>query len=357
MKRIGYIFEEVISEENLRAAHFECKKMKKKHSISRMRRALAWEAKIDSNVHRVHNMLLMGNYHPGEYRKKIVFEAGKVREIWYTTEWDDQVVQRAIQRTLGVKLENSMIPETYASMKGRGIHRALRHIRRLLARTPFASELWAYQIDIRKFYASIRHDILKQVLEQKIKDRKMLNLLYVFIDSFPCEKYLRLHPGFEGRGIPIGNIISPLLANFFVSDFDHWAKEVFRATGYYRYADDTLALLRSRDEARDFRTATHKFMESVDLIIKPDEQIYPIKSRPIDFVGYVISPFCVRIRKSIERSFRRCAYLYKKRPTKKLAESLASRWGWIKHISQAGRLWFAVLPKSLKQINQEATQC
>lgn len=359
MKRIGYIFDEAFSIENLRAAHFEGKQMKKKKRCrSRMRRALAWEADLENNLLRIQKAIYDGTYRPGEYFKKPVYEAGKWREIWYTKEWDDQVAQRAVQRTLGVKLEHSMIPGTYASMKGRGIHRALRHLRRLIIRTPFATELWAHQSDFRKCYDSILHEILKYKLEQKIKDTRMLLFLFVYIDSFPCEKYLKEHPNATPeRGIPIGNILSPLFANFFLDDFDHWAKEVFKAMGYFRYADDILGIFRTKDEARDFHTAFHRHMDELDLTIKPNEQIYPIKARKIDFLGYLISTFSVRLRKRNERSFRRNVHLYKKHPTKKLVESLSSRWGWIKHISKAKRFWFAVLKKSVKQINKEALPC
>lgn len=361
MKRIGYIFEETISIENLRAAHFDGKDAIKKKPVwkrkNRMRRALAWEADIENNLARLHAMLEAGTYHPGEYRKKIVLEAGKWREIWYTTDWDDQVVQRAIMRTLGARLEKSMIPETYASMKGRGPHRAIRHICRLLASMPFPDRLWGYQSDFKKYYASIKHERLKRRTRSKIKDARMLNLLYIFINSFPCKKYLLEHPGSEGRGIPIGNVVSPLFANFFLDEFDHWAKEVFKATGYFRYADDILAIFQTKDEGRDFRTAIHKFAVDLDLTIKPSEKLYPLWARRIDFLGYLISPFSVKLRKSNERKFRRCARRCADNLTKKLVQSLSSRWGWIKHISKPGRFWFSVLPKSIYQINQEASQC
>lgn len=361
MKRIGYIFDQTISIENLRAAHFDGKKaimlkpVRKRRN--RMRRAMAWEADIENNLERLHAMLEAGTYHPGEYRKKIVLEAWKWREIWYTTEWDDQVVQRAIMRTLGVKLEKSMISGTYASMKNRGIHRAIRHMSRKIRKTLFPERLWIYQSDFKKYYASIQHDRLKYRTRSKIKDARMLNLLDIFIDSFPCREYLLEHPGSEKRGIPIGNVVSPLFANFFLDEFDHWAKEVFKATGYYRYADDIVAIFQTKDGGRDFRTAIHRFATELDLTIKPNEKLYPFRARRIDFVGYLISPFSVKLRKSNERKFRRCAKLFLKHPTKKLAESLSSRWGWIKHLSKGGRLWYSVLPKSIHQIHKEASQC
>ena len=365
MKRIGYIFIPTVDKENLRAAHFDMKeaikKKKKKQRQNRMKRALAFEENLEENLDELHEELVTGTYRPGKYQQIIVMENGKIRDVWYLIQWRDQLVQRAIMRTLGVMIENSMIPGTYASMKGRGTHRALRHVWRLILRTLFAILLWCYKSDFKQYYASILHDVLKYLLEQKIKDRMMLNLLFVFIDSFPCEEYLKKHPESKGRGIPIGNLLSPLFANFFLDKFDHWAKEVFHAYGYFRYADDILGIFRTKDEARDFRTGIHKRMSELGLIIKPDEQVYPLRSRRIDFVGYTLSPFSIRLRKSNERRFRRNAFLFLKHPTKKLAESLSSRWGQIKHVTKGGRLWYSVLPQSIhqihKQLNKEASPC
>lgn len=365
MKRISHIFEPTVDKANLRAAHFEAKdaikNKRKEQREARMRIALAWEADLDKNIDELYNELVTGTYRPGRYEEVVVKENGKIRDVWYLIEWRDQVVQRAIMRTLGAKIESSMIPGTYASMKGRGTHKAMRDVWRLVSRTLFAVLLWCFESDFKQYYASILHDILKYLLEQKIKDRRMLNLLFVFIDSFPCKAYLKKHPESAGRGIPIGNILSPLFANFFLDKFDHWAKEVFRAYGYFRYADDIVAIFRTKNEARDFRTEIHRRMEELDLTIKPCEQIYPLRARRIDFVGYTISPNNVRLRKRNERKFRRNAKLFFKHPTKKLAESLSSRWGMIKHVSRGGRFWYSVMHQSIhqihQQINQEASKC
>ena len=185
MKRIGYIFDETVSIDNLRAAHFDgraaIRKKKKKQRRTKMRRAMAWESHLEENLERLHGQLIAGTYHPGEYHKKIVYEAGKWREIWYTTEWDDQVVQRAIMRTLGVKLEKSMIRHTYASMKGRGTHRAVHDLWHLISRTLFADNLWASESDYKKYYANIQHDRMKYRLNRKIKPPTLWAL-------YPCKK-------------------------------------------------------------------------------------------------------------------------------------------------------------------------
>lgn len=353
MKRIGYLFDEVISIENLRTAHFEEKK-KKRHR----RRAEQWERHLEANLERLHADLASGAWKMHEYHRKDVYEAGKQREIWFTACWDDQVVQRAICRTLGVKLEASMISGTYASMKGRGIHRALRHMWRLIRREIMPESLWVYQFDIRKFYDNIDHGCLKSALEHKIKDRRLLELLFIIIDCFPCSGYLQQHPtASRDRGIPIGNIVSPLFSNFLLSDLDHWAKEQFKAAGYYRYADDVVALLQSKDQARDFRTAVHERISALKLTIKPSEQIYPFRAWPIDFIGYVVSPYTIRLRKRIERRLRRCIRLYHTKRSQHLAASVASRWGWVKHISHAGRLWFTLTNKTASNIIKEAQSC
>ena len=228
----------------------------------------------------------------------------------------------------------------------------------LIRREIMPESLWVYQFDIRKFYDNIDHGCLKSALEHKIKDRRLLELLFIIIDCFPCSGYLQQHPtASRDRGIPIGNIVSPLFSNFLLSDLDHWAKEQFKAAGYYRYADDVVALLRSKDQARDFRTAVHERISALKLTIKPTEQIYPFRARPIDFIGYVVSPYTIRLRKRIERRLRRCIRLYHTKRSQHLAASVASRWGWVKHISHAGRLWFTLTNKTASNIIKEAQSC
>lgn len=333
MKRIGNIFATIISCENLAAAHHEAKRGKKK----RQRDILAFEKDFDANIRDLHESLAAGTWRMHEYKRIERFEAGKQRIIFYDPCYADTVVQHAIGRTLGERLIRTFIPDTYAGMKYRGIHRGVRRIRRHLEQYLDLENIFVFKFDLRKYYDSIDHNILKEALHAKIKDRRALELCFHIIDS-------------HSPGLPIGNYISPLFANFLLSRYDHWAKENFRVRGYFRYLDDVVAIDSDKDKLRTFASKTAKHMEKYALTIKPNWQIFPIERFGIDFMGYVFRRHDIRLRKRVERKFRRAANQFKANPCQHNRQRLGSYWGWLKWLSHGGKLWYSIFDKSLTEL-------
>ena len=99
-------------------------------------------------------------------------------------------------------------------------------------------------MDITKFYPSIDHNILKSIISRKIKDTKVLEILYEIIDSVNGIN------GIYGKGVPIGNYLSQYFANLYLTGFDHWCKEELKCRYYYRYADDVDNLRRFTDKEK-----------------------------------------------------------------------------------------------------------
>jgi retron-type reverse transcriptase len=168
------------------------------------------------------------------------------------------------------------------------------------------------KFDVKKFYENIDHNTLKTLLRRKFKDNDLLELLNSVINSTD--------------GIPLGNFISQFLANFYLTGFDHWVKEVEKIKYYYRYMDDIVILGHNKEELRVLFKKMEGYLHSkLNLEIKSTYQIYPINSRGIDFVGYKHYTTHTLLRKSIKKRFIsmvRHRYSYK---------SLASYDGWIKH--------------------------
>lgn len=107
------------------------------------------------------------------------------------------------------------------------MHSLLKKLRADLAADPEGTA-YCLKLDIRKFYPTIDHWILKTVVRRKIKDPEVLWLLDEIIDS--------------AEGVPIGNYIFQYLANLYLSELDHLLKEVAGVRYYYRYADDMVLL-------------------------------------------------------------------------------------------------------------------
>lgn len=104
-------------------------------------------------------------------------------------------------------------------------------------------------MDIRKFYPSVNHDILKAIIRKKIKDDDLLWLLDEIIDS--------------ADGVPIGNYLSQFFANLYMAYFDHWVKEELKVKYYYRYADDIVLLSNSKDQLRNWLLAIKVYLTNM----------------------------------------------------------------------------------------------
>lgn len=129
-------------------------------------------------------------------------------------------------------------------------------------------------MDITKFYPSIDHNILKSIISRKIKDTKVLEILYEIIDSVNGIN------GIYGKGVPIGNYLSQYFANLYLTGFDHWCKEELKCRYYYRYADDIVILGESKAHLRNVLVAIKLYLKHVlKLGVKGNYQIFPVESR------------------------------------------------------------------------------
>ena len=200
--------------------------------------------------------------------------------------------------------------DTYSCIKGKGIHAALRNLKQAL--NDEQGTQYCLKLDITKFYPSVDHQILKQLLRRKFKDNDLLWLLDEIIDSAP--------------GLPIGNYLSQYFANFYLTYFDHWIKQNKAVKYYFRYADDIVVLSPSKKElhALLFEIKTY-LKDNLNLQVKGNYQVFPVKSRGIDFVGYVFRHTHIRMRKSIKQNFAR------KLIKGASPETIASYMGWAKH--------------------------
>lgn len=266
MKRYGYLFERICSLDNLRAAAYNAA-----HGKRRRDEVQAFFADLENNLQEIRTELLCRTYAISPYEIFIKCEP-KRREI-YKLPFRDRVVQWAIMQVLEPIWTPQFTADTHACIKGRGIHSLLKQLRKDLAEDPEGTR-YCFKLDVRKFYPSIDHDILKTVIRRKIKDPAVLWLLDGIIDSAP--------------GVPIGNYISQYFANLYLSELDHRIKEVAGVRYYYRYADDIVVLAGDKATLHGVRVFINDYLNTErKLSMKSNYQIFPVESRGIDFVGYV----------------------------------------------------------------------
>ena len=269
MKRYGRIFPKICTMENLKEAHRNARKDKTFYREVKM-----VDSDPDFYLGQIQEMLMNRTYEVSEYEVSIISDKGKEREIMKLPYFPDRIIQWAIMLQIEEVFHKVFTDFTCASIKKRGIHKAMSLVDKYMKDE--AGTMYCLKIDINKFYPSINHEILKNLLRKKFKDKALLELLDKIIDSVP-----------EGKGVPIGSYLSQYLANFYLAYFDHWLKEEMKVSYVVRYMDDIVILHHSKDFLHWLKRQMDNYLwENLKLTIKDNWQVFPTGIRGIDFVGY-----------------------------------------------------------------------
>lgn len=311
MKRFGNLYSRIFDIDNLYLAYTKARKGKgKSYGVIR------FEKELDNNILSIHKELAECTYHTSDYETFTIHDP-KEREI-YRLPFRDRVVHHAIMNVLEEVWTSIFISHSYSCIKGRGIHGVLKHLKKDLKDSEGTK--YCLKMDVRKFYPSIDHDVLKKIVRKKLKDKRLLVLLDDIIDSAP--------------GVPIGNYLSQFFANLYLSYFDHWLKEDLKVKYYYRYADDMVILSNSKEWLHTLLGSIKNYLQDkLILELKDNYQIFPVYSRGIDFVGYVFFHTHILMRKSIKKNFcRKATKLNRKKITTHDYKTALCSWiGWAKH--------------------------
>jgi retron-type reverse transcriptase len=316
MKRLNNLYDRICSIENLQLADEKARKGKlRSHGV------VKHDKNREQNLITLHEQLKSGAFKTSKYDIFTIHEP-KEREIYRLPYFPDRIVHHAVMNILEPIWVSIFNADTYSCIKARGIHAAAGKVKKALKENLEATK-YCLKIDIRKFYPSIDHDILKQILRRKIKDIRLLTLLDEIIDSVEV-------------GVPIGNYLSQYFANLYLAYFDHYIKETERIKYYFRYADDIVILHSDKQYLHDLFDKMQTYLaDNLKLKIKDNWQIFPVAARGIDFVGYVFYHTHTRLRKSIKQRFcRRLARLNKRRKPLTQVEfqqNICPWWGWVKY--------------------------
>lgn len=304
-------------------------------------------AKVKKQAQRIVQTIEEG-WHPSPMRHKTLAPpGGKRREIDCPT-LNDHFVHWMLILTVKDIIMRGMYKHTYGSLPGRGIDGARRTIERWVQHD--TKSKYFVKLDLKKYYSSIDHDLLKAEYRRIIKDPRMLEVIDRIIDMIPS-------------GVPIGAYCSQWNGNFFLQTFDHYVvqnlyktrrgKRISYIRHYLRYMDDMLLMGSSK---RDLEKAVREIIRYCDaelhLQIKPTWEIKQIADRkfdasgkrinlpgvaPIDICGYRFYREYTEVRSSIFLHASRLARKTAKRMAEKGyvllhdAQSLVSLCGWFVH--------------------------
>lgn len=285
-KRIKNIFQYVCDYENLCLAQHKAQKGKGFRS-----EVIKYRDNTSENLAKLWEMLYYETYIPGEYRIKTIHEPKK-RIIMIAPFFPDRIIHHCIINIMGEIWTKIFIQNTYACVKGRGIHKCMEDVQKALQKD-YSGTKYCLKIDIKKFYDNIDHSVMKDIIRYRIADEQMLRLLDKIIDSSGGSK-----------GLPIGNYTSQYLANLYLTYFDHWAKEDLKIKYYYRYMDDIVVLDGSKEKLHRILDVMGLYLGSVlKLEIKHNWQIFPVDARGIDYVGFKQNHYGILLRKGILKRF------------------------------------------------------
>lgn len=301
MKRHGNLWDNMISFASLlRAAHRARRRKRYRPGVAR------FFFQLEPQLWQLHQELAERTYEPGEYQTFYVYEPKK--RLISAAPFRDRVVQHVLTGTLEPIFEPCFIQDSYACRRGKGTHAAVRRAQQ------YARQFrYVLKADIRKFFPSLDHQILKDLLARKIKDPGVLWLAAKIIDgSNPQEPVLHWFPGDDlftaserQRGIPIGNQTSQFFANAYLSPLDHFVKDRLGVRGYVRYVDDFLVFGNDKVALADVRGRVAQFLVGLRLQLHPDKTVISAIGDGVRFLGYRVFPTHRLLPKENIRRFRR----------------------------------------------------
>lgn len=327
MRREGFIIEEIVEYSNMSESFNKVLRGTKRKTCRQGRHLLAHREEV---IAELTEQIAAGTYKVKDYRERDIVEGGKLRRIQVLT-MKDRIAAHAIMSVVDKHLRKRFIRTTSASIKERGMHDLMAYIRRDIKENPEDTR-YCYKFDIKKFYESVKQEFVMYCVRRVFKDKKLIAMLDGFIQMMP-------------DGLSIGLRSSQGLGNLLLSVYlDHYLKDKYGVRYYYRYCDDGVVLAGTKSELWAIRNVVHNCIGQIELEVKSNERVFPV-DEGIDFLGYVIRPDSVRIRKRIKQKFARKMSEIKSR--KRRRELVASFYGMAKH-ANCNMLFNKLTGKSMK---------
>lgn len=274
----------------------------------------AFELEREAELIRLQDDLRSRTYRPGSYRAFYVQEPK--RRLISAAPYRDRVVHHALINVIGPLFEKNFIFDSYANRTGKGTHRAADRYQTFASRYEYV-----LQCDIVKYFPSIDHAILKQLLRNRIYDEDVIWLCDTIIDaSNPQEPVREYFPGDDlltpterRRGLPIGNLTSQFWANVYLHGLDNHVKRGLQCGGYVRYVDDFVLFDDDKGRLWEKRQRVTDFLMRLRLRIHENRAQVRPTSRSTRFLGYRCWPAHRFLTKDNIHRFRRRGRSFQRR--------------------------------------------
>jgi hypothetical protein len=347
MKTQKHLYDKCLDKEYIKAEILIAAKNKRKRKD--VKRILA---NIDRYTDIIYNILLNESYKPHLPRETVIQEGTRPKKrIIRKIRFFDQIIHHIVIDACKDVFMQGMYVFCCGSVPGRGIHYSKKYIEKWV-RKDCKNTKYCAQMDIRHYFESVDHDILKSRLRKKIADERMLKLLDIIIEN-------------GGEGIPLGFYTSQWFANYLLEDLDHYIKESLHIKYYVRYLDDMVIFGRNKKELHRARTAIADYLTNeLKLQMKGNWQLFRMvytdrngkeRGRALDFLGFRFYREKTILRKSLMLRITRKANAIgkKKKPSVYDATSMLSYMGWIENSDSYGLYEDIIKPKvTVKQLKE-----
>lgn len=312
MKSYNHLYEAYISDDNIRLAI----KNACKHKLNR-KRFRELHDNPDKYIEWIRKQAI--NYKNDHHTPVIIYDGiqRKKRTIIVPT-FREQIVHHMVVNILKPIIMKSMYEHSYGSIPDRGATLGTKRIRRWLKDSK--GTRYCLKMDIKKYFDSVPHEIVTKKLAEQIHDQRFLNILLEIVSV-------------NEKGLPLGFYTSQWLANWYLTGLDHYIKEVLKAPYYIRYMDDMIIFGSNKRKLHKMCQAIADYLKKyLGLELKGNYQVFPIKSRALDFMGFRFYRYRTTLRRTIlYTACRKAKRLFKKdKPTIYDIKQFMSYLGWFK---------------------------
>lgn len=325
---MAYSYEDIIGIDNIFQAWDEFIKGKRKKKDVQ-----EFNLRLEDNLFELQKRLQNKAYRHGSYQDFYVQDP-KRRHI-HKANVEDRIVHHLLYKYLYSIFDKTFIYDSYSCRLGKGTHRAVKRLEKFTRKVSknYTRSCWALKLDIKKFFASVDHNILLSLLEKRIQDKDILKLLENVITSYNSEDKI-------DSGIPLGNLTSQIFANIYLNELDQFVKQKLKIKHYIRYADDFIILDSNKDSTALYIDISGKFLrEELNLELHPQKIVIRNLKWGIDFLGYIVLPHYILPRtKTNQRVFIKVKKRLKQYEIEKIShlslnQTVQSYLGYFKHAS------------------------
>ncbi|MCL2748760.1 MAG: RNA-directed DNA polymerase [Alphaproteobacteria bacterium] len=268
----------------------------------------------ETNLENLRQTVMAGEFRTSTYRTMEITDP-KRRTIYILPFAPDRLLHHALMNIFAPQWERMFIKDSYACITGRGLHSASRRAMCFMRRNKYV-----LKCDIRKFYPSIDHDIMFEIVRKTTPDARLLEIFRDIIYSAD-----------GGKNLPIGNLCSQWMGNLYLHELDIFIKRELRVRDYLRYSDDFCLFSNDKAQLRAIRDKIREFLSSQLQLEFSKAEIIPTATG-VDFVGYRHFPDFILLRKrTLKNLKKRIVKIWESpQPTDQNRGQVAAAWGWLK---------------------------